>query len=86
MSLFANPNVIVVDQNGKAIEGAIVTPISLSMNYPKQKTNNKGELTITSKVQKVKWISVEKKGYQSSGHIDFTGPKPLKITLKKKKS
>ena len=85
-SIFGNPSVLILDEAGDPIEGASVTPISLSINYIPQKTDEKGQVTIPSRLQKVKWITVDKIGYEPSGYIDFSGKKPLKVLLKKKKS
>ena len=78
------PDVIVQDAAGMPIEGAFVTPISASINYNGQKTNKKGEAYIAAKAQDVKWIEVSKKGYLSSGHVPYSGVKPIVCKLKKK--
>ena len=83
LSFFKSPQVIVVDQQGKPIEGVTVTPISLSINYLPQITDEKGRVEINQKVQEVKWILVDKKGYQSSGQIEFDGSETLRVVLKK---
>ena len=78
------PNVIVVDSAGTAIEGASVESISLSINGSSSLTDKNGAVNISEGgVQATEWISVTKAGYIDSGHIKFNQPKPIRITLTK---
>lgn len=86
MSIFS-ADVLVVDEKGVPIEGASVEPISLSINYPKVKTNKKGKANLGFKIQKIQWVTVSKKGYVTVVQADYKGlPKPIKIILKKSPS
>jgi uncharacterized protein YcfL len=76
------PDVVVVDDKGAPIADAAVEPVSLSMNYKAVVTDSKGEASIGSKVQHVKWINVHKTGFTDQNSIDFIGPKPIRVTLK----
>ena len=79
-------DVVVVDQKGAPIKDATVQPISLSINYPKVKTNKNGKANLGWKLQKVEWVTVSKEGYQTVMQAKYKGPpKPVKITLKKLK-
>ena len=78
----SSETVIVVDGMGKPIEGAIISGASLSMNTKEVETNAKGEATVPSNIQSVKWVLIEKSGYQSV-HVDVPLSWPLHIILKK---
>ena len=81
---FSKPDVVVVDELGRPVKDAEVEPVSLSINYSELKTNKKGEVSISWKVQPVEWISVSKKDYEATGHIQYRGEKrPVKVVLKK---
>lgn len=78
------PEVVVVDAAGMPIEGATVQPITLSMNGPSKLTDRKGAVIISERgAQPVKWVSVTKKGYQDSGHIEFNRTGSTRVILKR---
>ncbi len=84
ISKLLKPDVIVVDEQGKAIRAAKVEPVSLSINYPKVETDKQGKSSWGFKLQKVEWVTVSKKGYHTVVQAKIRGlPKPVKITLKK---
>lgn len=83
LGVYAKPNVIVADTEGKPIQGASVEQITPSMNVGSKLTDKNGKVEVpTGLIQKTAWISVTKAGYIGSGHINFDQPKPIKITLK----
>jgi len=72
----------VVDPQGKPIAGAMVEPISLSINFAKLSTDKNGSVTLPNfTAQEIKWVSVTKPGYQSTGHQQLPQRWPWKITL-----
>ncbi|MGK0289681.1 MAG: hypothetical protein ACI86H_001127 [bacterium] len=81
------PSVLVQDSTTKKpIKDAIVTPMSLSMNYMGKKTDQNGCVFFQFQFQKIEWIEVSKEGYQSSGKIPYTAKAPIRIKLKSKHS
>ena len=76
------PDVMVVDEAGKPVSGAMVEPVSASMNYPKVMTDLNGQAWIGDKIQSVKWIKISKAGYEDV-QVDCGMVRPIKVTLEK---
>ena len=81
-TMFRAPDVIVLDNNGKPIEGAKIFPISLSINYPSVKTDLQGRAWISYKIQKTKWLTISKSTYKDI-QVNFEQTKPIIIYMEK---
>ena len=77
----ANSVIIVTDVNDVPIAGAEVTAMSYSINMKSIFTNSLGEAVLQSNIQKLKWVYIVKKEYQTS-HVQITGDWPLYVQLK----
>jgi beta-lactamase regulating signal transducer with metallopeptidase domain len=73
--------IVVTDESGKAIEGADVYAVSLSMNAGPAKTDTNGKATLPANIQGTKWVDVSKAGFEST-QIDVPQKWPLKVILK----
>jgi hypothetical protein len=74
--------IIVTDVDGSPIAGAEVVPMSYSINMKSVFTNSSGEAFLKSNIQGLKWVNIEKRGYEAS-HIQITGEWPLYVQLPK---
>lgn len=76
----ANEIVIVSDTKGLPISGAKVIAMSYSIDMKSVLTNYRGEAALKTNVQTLKWVNVEKEGYESL-HVQITGEWPLYVQL-----
>lgn len=76
--------ILVVDESGAPIADAEITGYSLSIQGQQAKTGQDGYAQIPSAAQPTQWIVVSKKGFVRTSQIDVSGPKPIKVVLKKK--
>ena len=79
----SNPDVIVLDANGKPVANAKIVGASLSMGGQTTFANKKGEAKIPWAIQETKCISIQKEGYQPVEHVDATQKKPIVVKLTK---
>ncbi|MGC4071727.1 MAG: hypothetical protein QM760_04290 [Nibricoccus sp.] len=77
----ATQRVVVIDTLNRPVSGAIVEPISLSINYAKLTTDEKGKASLPRVIQKVEWVSVTKEGFKPSGHVPVGSGSPVVIIL-----
>ena len=70
----------VQDISGKPIAGAEIFSLSLSITQGPTHTNAKGMATPAKNSQGIKWLRVEKPGYQTVT-VEVTGNWPLIIVL-----
>lgn len=73
--------VLVVDAANRPIAGAVVEPISLSINYTKVTTSANGKVALPRVLQKIEWVSVTKEGFKPSGPVPVRPENPMVITL-----
>ncbi len=74
-------DVRVIDTNGKPIEGAKVSSVSLSMYTGPCFTNKKGYASVPNNIQGTKWISISRSGYMSKS-VGTPDLWPLIVVLK----
>lgn len=74
--------IIVTDVNGLPISGAEVIAMSYSINMKSIVTNSQGEAVLKKSLQALKWVTIEKKEYETS-HVQITGEWPLYVQLHK---
>ncbi len=75
--------VLVIDGNGKPIEGAEVSAVAPSVGDVPVRTNERGEASVPLRVglQDTEWVHVRKKGFQFQS-VDVPSKWPLKVVLK----
>ncbi len=82
LSLGCSSDVRVVDQNGNPVEGAVVEPVSLSMNGPEILTDADGAVSLPLTVQEWKWVHVSKGGYRRVSDVMLGGSRPVRVVLR----
>ena len=81
LTLGCSADVRVVDEKGSPIEGALVEPVSLSMNGRGILTDADGEVSLPFTIQEWKWVNVSKRGYQRV-QVGLSPQKPTPVLLK----
>jgi hypothetical protein len=78
--------VLVVDMAGNPIEGAQLTPQTLSMGGAAVSTNHRGEASVPLRIwpQDTRWVNVSKQGFQWQ-QVKVPAKWPLKVILKQAK-
>jgi hypothetical protein len=75
------PDVIVTDHAGLPVAGAKVEAVTASINYAPILTDDKGQATLPSTVQKVETLNVTAPGSGAKVQVPYKGAKPLRVTL-----
>ncbi len=84
----ASPNLFVVDQDGRPVEGATITAAWPSFNGPVATTDGDGAAQIdvsqgSSLQPEMLSFSVEKQGYQPAPFVHAQQPQPFRIVLRR---
>ncbi len=82
----SQPNLLVVDQDGKPVEGATITAAWPSFNSPVATTDLDGAAQVdvshgSSIRPEMQSFSVERQGYQSAAFVDAQQAQPFRIIL-----
>lgn len=77
-------NIFVVDEAGQPIQNATVVPLSRGFNWPKKTTGKDGGVYVHQDIPTIDTVRAYKTGYQPSELVNYSLPKPITITLRRR--
>lgn len=77
-------NIYVVDEAGQPISGATVKPLSRGFAWPDKKTGKDGGVFVHQDIPTIDTVRAYKVGYHPSEMVNYSLPKPITITLRRR--